>query len=52
MKRGLTAAQIKDAILESYPHRDNDTFYTQVFIAVSRNPGFGKLRGKTYIRAK
>ncbi len=43
-KKGLTAAQIKDAILEKYPHRANDTFYNQVFIAVSRNPGFKKLQ--------
>ena len=28
---------------------DNDTFYTQVFIAVSRNPEFKKLRDKTYV---
>ena len=39
-KNGMTAAQIKEAILERHPHRDNDTFYNQVFIAVTRKPEF------------
>ena len=50
-QEGLTAAKIKDATLDMYPHRASDSFYTQVFIAVSRKPGFKKLREKTYILA-
>ena len=47
-KKPMAAAAIKDAILKKYPHRDSDTFYNQVFIAVSRNPEFKKLKDKTY----
>ncbi len=40
---GLTPAEVKDAILEKYPHRNNKTFYNQVFIALSRNDNFRKM---------
>ena len=43
-KRGLTPAEVKNDILERYPHRNNRTFYNQVFIALTRNDVFRKDR--------
>ena len=40
----LTAATVKDAILAKHPHRNNRTFYNQVFISLSRSRPFKKLR--------
>ena len=48
-KRGLTAAEVKDAILERHPHRDNRTFYNQVFIALTRSGSFAKDRNGRFI---
>ncbi len=45
---GLTPAEVKDAILEKYPHRNNKTFYNQVFIALTRNDGFRKMINGTF----
>lgn len=45
---GLTPAEVKDAILEKYPHRNNKTFYNQVFIALSRNDNFRKVANGTF----
>ena len=45
---GLTPAEVKDAILEKYPHRNNKTFYNQVFIALSRNDNFRKMANGTF----
>ena len=41
---GMTAAEVKNAILTKHPHRQNRTFYNQVFIALTRSPEFRKLR--------
>jgi len=38
----LTAAEVKDAILSKHPHRNNRTFYNQVFIALTRSNLFKK----------
>lgn len=43
-KVGLTAAEVKNAVLDKYPHRNNRTFYNQVFIALTRNDVFKKDR--------
>ncbi len=40
----LTAVKVKDAILTKHPHRDNRTFYNQVFIALTRGRPFKKLK--------
>ncbi len=40
----LTAAEVKDAILSKHPHRNNRTFYNQVFIALTRSNLFKKLK--------
>ena len=41
-KSGLTAAEVKNTILMQNPHRNNRTFYNQVFIALTRSPSFKK----------
>lgn len=46
---GLTAAEVKAAILESHPHRNNRTFYNQVFIALTRSPEFRKQRSGKFV---
>ena len=38
----MTAAEVKDAILARHPHRNNRTFYNQVFIALTRSNLFKK----------
>lgn len=38
----MTAAEVKDAILAKHPHRNNRTFYNQVFIALTRSNLFKK----------
>jgi len=40
----MTAAEVKDAILTKHPHRNNRTFYNQVFIALTRSNLFKKLK--------
>ena len=45
---GLTPAEVKDAILAEYPHRNNKTFYNQVFIALTRNDNFRKMANGTF----
>ncbi len=40
----LTAAEVKDAILARHPHRNNRTFYNQVFIALTRSNLFKKMK--------
>lgn len=52
-RAGLTAADVKNVILESHPHRNNRTFYNQVFIALTRSPEFNKLaNGKFVLSAR
>ena len=45
---GLTAAEVKAAILDNHPHRNNRTFYNQVFIALTRSPEVRKQRNGTF----
>lgn len=45
----LTAAEVKDAILLKHPHRNNHTFYNQVFIALTRSKVFKKKSGKFHL---
>ena len=40
----MTAAEVKNAILDAHPHRNNRTFYNQVFIALTRGSEFKKLK--------
>jgi DNA-binding transcriptional MerR regulator len=40
----MTAAEVKDTILAKNPHRNNRTFYNQVFIALTRSNMFKKGR--------
>ncbi len=40
----LTAVKVQHAILAKHPHRDNRTFYNQVFIALTRSRLFKKLK--------
>src|SRR6266545_2136649 len=40
----MTAAEVKDTILSRHPHRNNRTFYNQVFIALTRSDLFKKQR--------
>ncbi len=50
-RNGLTAAQIKDAILDRHPHRQSKTLYNQVFIALTRNREFKRGKeGTFYLR--
>ncbi len=48
-RTGMTAADVKNKILESHPHRNNRTFYNQVFIALTRSPEFTKLKSGKFI---
>lgn len=48
-KIGMTAAAVKNAVLERHPHRDNRTFYNQVFIALTRSPEFRKLKNGKFV---
>ena len=49
----MTAAEVKDAILARHPHRNNRTFYNQVFIAMTRSNLFKKMKsGKFMINDK
>jgi ribosomal protein S13 len=45
----LTAAEVKDAILSKHPHRNNRTFYNQVFIALTRSNLFKKMKSGKFI---
>ena len=45
----MTAAEVKNAILKKHPHRQNRTFYNQVFIALTRSPGFRKIRTGEFV---
>jgi len=45
----LTAAEVKDAILAKHPHRNNRTFYNQVFIALTRSNLFRKQKSRKFI---
>ena len=40
----MTATEVKDTILGRHPHRNNRTFYNQVFIALTRSDLFKKQR--------
>lgn len=51
-RSGLTAAQIKDAILERHPHRQSKTLYNQVFIALTRNAEFKRGKDGTFTLKK
>ena len=46
--RGLTAAQVRREILKKYPDRDKDTFYNQVYIALTRCPEFKRMKDKVF----
>jgi hypothetical protein len=50
-KNGMTAADVKNTILEKHPHRNNRTFYNQVFIALTRSVEFKKLKNGNFILA-
>ena len=45
----MTAAEIKNAILARHPHRNNRTFYNQVFIALTRSPEFRMLTSGRFV---
>jgi hypothetical protein len=45
----MTAAEVKDAILGKHPHRNNRTFYNQVFIALTRSNLFKKQKNGRFI---
>ena len=47
-KSGLTAAEVKNTILKQHPHRNNRTFYNQVFIALTRSPSFKKQKNRKF----
>ncbi len=49
VKSGLSAAEVKNAILKRYPHRNTRTFYNQVFIALTRSQTFKKLRNGKFL---
>lgn len=51
-RKGLTAAEIKDGILEIYPHRQSKTLYNQVFIALTRNREFKRAPENKFILKK
>jgi len=46
---GMTAAEAKDFILAKHPHRNNRTFYNQVFIALTRSDLFKKLKSGKFV---
>ena len=48
----MSAAEIKDSILKRHPHRQSKTLYNQVFIALTRNPEFKRLKDGTFTLKK
>ncbi|MBI4586364.1 MAG: hypothetical protein HY717_20335 [Planctomycetes bacterium] len=49
VKGGMSAAEVKNAILARYPYRNTRTFYNQVFIALTRSQTFKKLRNGKFL---